>query len=143
MDKKIITREILAMESTALQMLGNTDITGYLDIYSEDVTYFDPFQERVIYGKGNMASYFRQLTKRFPVRMYEIIDPITTITEDMVMLVFGLEMHTDDVRLKWNCTEVYCKEEDSRWRIIHTHWSFCRPMDIPDIANFSAMPSFG
>ena len=32
--------------------------------------------------------------------------------------------------MAYNCIEVYQKETDGIWRVIHSTWSFIRPMDM-------------
>ncbi len=41
---------ILSMERTALDQWGKGDPSGYLEISSPDVVYFDPFLERRLDG---------------------------------------------------------------------------------------------
>jgi len=44
--------------------------------------------------------------------------------DSMAVLTYNLNSYSDG---KWNCTEVYCLENDGKWRIIHNHWSFTKP----------------
>jgi len=40
-----ITERIIALEKAALERWMNGDVYGYLELYAEDVTYFDPMQK--------------------------------------------------------------------------------------------------
>lgn len=32
--------------------------------------------------------------------------------------------------MQYNCIELFQKEDDGKWRVIHSTWSFIRPMDM-------------
>ena len=42
--------EILALERAALDRWGKGDPDGYIEIYSSEITYFDPFTLTIRYG---------------------------------------------------------------------------------------------
>jgi ketosteroid isomerase-like protein len=44
----------------------------------------------------------------------------------MALLTFNLEAFTEGKVQKWNSTEVYRRELDGRWKIIHSHWSYVK-----------------
>ena len=41
-----VAAEVIALERAALDRWGQGDPAGYVELFDEDVTYFDPFQER-------------------------------------------------------------------------------------------------
>ena len=47
----------------------------------------------------------------------------------MAVLTFQVFAKTNLIDMEYNCIEVYQKEADKEWRVIHSTWSFIRPMD--------------
>ncbi|MCF2443378.1 hypothetical protein L0657_05370 [Dyadobacter sp. CY345] len=47
----------------------------------------------------------------------------------MAVLTFQVFAKTTLIDMEYNCIEVYQKETDEKWRVIHSTWSFIRPMD--------------
>ncbi len=56
---------ILSLERTALDRWGKGDPSGYLEISSPDVVYFDPFLERRLDGLKALTDYYEKLRGRF------------------------------------------------------------------------------
>lgn len=57
-----------------------------------------------------------------------MIDPKVQSVDNMAVLTFNLNsFDTEHIVYRWNCTEVFRKEEDSSWKLIQTHWSFTKP----------------
>lgn len=56
--------------------------------------------------------------------------PRVQFGDDMALLTFQVYADTNLIDMKYNCVELYQKEEDSQWRVIHSTWSFIRPMDM-------------
>ena len=49
----------------------------------------------------------------------------------VIMVVLTYELYTDTnlINMRYNCVEVFQKE-GNEWRVIHSTWSFIRPMDM-------------
>ena len=47
----------------------------------------------------------------------------------MVVLTYELYADTNLINIRYNCVEVFQKE-GNEWRVIHSTWSFIRPMDM-------------
>ena len=47
----------------------------------------------------------------------------------MAVLTYQLFAETNLIDMEYNCIEVYQKEDDGQWRVIHSTWSFIRPME--------------
>lgn len=43
--------------------------------------------------------------------------------------LLSLFADTNLIDMEYNCIEVYQKEEDGVWRVIHSTWSFIRSME--------------
>lgn len=127
MEKNRIAMEIIAMEKAALGRWNQGDPSGYLDILSGDITYFDPFQTERLDGLDTMTELYEGLRGKISVDRYEMLRPVVEISEDMAVLSYNLISCSGHEVYKWNCTEVYRREENGLWKIIHNHWSFINP----------------
>ncbi len=129
-DKKNIETMIIALEKAALEEWNKGNPDAYLAIYAEDITYFDPFQERRINGLDKMRTFYEGLRGQASVDKYEMIDPKVQVAGETAVLTYNLVSYSGEAVYKWNCTEIYRRDSNGQWKIIHNHWSFIRPMDM-------------
>lgn len=61
---------------------------------------------------------------------YDFCHPRVQFGQDMALLTFQLFSKTNLLDMKYNCIELYQKEEDGQWRVIHSTWSFINPLDM-------------
>lgn len=47
----------------------------------------------------------------------------------MAVLTYQLFADTNLINMAYDCIEVFQKEENGKWHVIHSTWSFIRPMD--------------
>ena len=121
MSKENLETTIITMEKVALEkwLKGNPD--GYLSIYVEDFTYFDPIQR--INGFEQIKEFYESMRGNVQVEKYEMIDPVVQISGETAVLTYGLVTHSGGNVIGENCTEVYQQQPDKQWKIIHSHWS--------------------
>jgi ketosteroid isomerase-like protein len=121
MSKENLETTIITMEKAALEkwLKGNPD--GYLSIYAESFTYFDPIQR--INGFEKIKEFYESLRGSVQVEKYEMIDPIIQISGETAVLTYGLVTYSGGNVIGENCTEVYQQQPDKQWKIIHSHWS--------------------
>ncbi len=117
-----ITSLILSMERTALDRWGKGDPSGYLEISSPDVVYFDPFLERRLDGLQALTEYYEKIRGQVRIDRDEMISPTVQVCGEAAVLTFNYVSYTGKSQMRWNCTEVY-QHRDGLWRIIQTHWS--------------------
>ena len=113
---------LIAMERSALDRWGKGNPAGYLEISAPDVVYFDPFLERRLDGLEALTRYYEGLRGQVRIDRDELIDPKVQVCGKVAVLTFNYVSYTGDVRMRWNCTEVY-RNRNGLWRIIQTHWS--------------------
>jgi uncharacterized protein (TIGR02246 family) len=125
--------DIVAMERAALDRWGKGDPEGYLEIMAPEVTYFDPMQEKRLDGLEAMKRMLAPIVGKVSVSRYEMIDPRVQPHGDAALLTFNLISYqkqpdgSEKAVARWNSTEVYANV-DGQWRIIHSHWSFIKPV---------------
>ena len=131
---------ILSLERAAMDRWNKGDVEGCLEMYAEDVTYFDPITATRIDGWSAVAEYFRTLwAGKVRIPRYEIVNPQLVTDGNLAVLSYNLVnyMHAADgseaLGTPWNATQVYRRAGD-QWRVAHVHWSFTRH---PAFANMS------
>ncbi len=117
---------ILALERAALQRWGQGDPDGFLELYSPDITYFDPFTDSRIDGLAALRSWYDQFRGKFHIDRFEIVCPNVQLACDSAVLTFRFNSQGSEGAMRWNTTEVYKKDQDG-WKIIHSHWAFHQP----------------
>lgn len=122
-----ISKEIIALEKAALERWNRGDIYGYLDLYDENIVYFDPMIDKRMDGLKNITAYYKPLEGNIHVTECEMIDPLVQSADNMAVLTFNLKSVEGTRIYHWNCTEVYRKDKENRWKIIQSHWSFVKP----------------
>lgn len=127
MDKLTITETIIALETAALEAWHNGNPSPYLDLYSKDITYFDPAHERRLDGWDEIKKLYESMRGKVKMDKFEMINPVVQQTDTMVVLTYNLQSYSGEKLWKENCTEVYRLEENNGWKIIHSHWSFTKP----------------
>jgi uncharacterized protein (TIGR02246 family) len=123
---------VIAAERTALDRWGKGDPQGFLDVYAPEITYFDPMQERRLDGIEAMRKLLLPLTGKIKVDRYEMIGTKVQQYGDVAVLSYNLKSHVTAPDgqpriVQWNSTVVYVRQ-DRRWRSVHSHWSFVRPL---------------
>ena len=122
-----IAQTLIAMERAALERWGRGDPSGFLEISTDDVVYFDPFLPRRLNGIEELRALYESIRGKVQIQRFELIDPRVQVIGDAAVLTFNpVAEDTNEATSRWNCTEVYRREGDT-WRIIQTHWSFTQP----------------
>lgn len=124
--------DLVAMERAALDRWGTGDPQGYLEIMANEVTYFDPMQEKRTDGREAMVKLLTPLTGKIKVGRFDMIDPKVQRHGDSALLTFNLVSYVAQADgrevavARWNSSELYGKV-DGQWRIVHSHWSYIKP----------------
>jgi hypothetical protein len=118
---------ILALERAAMDRWGNGDPSGFLELSSPDVTYFDPYIERRLDGLEALTRRYEELRGKVHIDHCEFIQPKVQFCGDAsAVLTYNFVSHSGDIVDRWNCTEVYQRTKTG-WEIIQTHWSYTCP----------------
>jgi uncharacterized protein (TIGR02246 family) len=130
-----LLEELVALERSALDRWTKLDPDGFLDLYSPEISYFDPTTEARVNGRQAIETRLapmRTVKLPFTNPRYEIVQPAVQRHGDVAVLTFNLVNYgtppgrPETVVSRWNSTEVYRRVEGA-WKIIHSHWSFTRP----------------
>ena len=130
--EQTMDNEVIATERRALERWGKGDPDGFLDIYAEDVTYFDPIQERRIDGRSAMAAMLAPFRGKIRVHRFDMLNPKVQHHGDLAVLSYNLVNYerrqdgTERPTTRWNSTAVF-RRTGNAWRTIHSHWSYTKP----------------
>lgn len=129
-----IISAVLDIERSASARFNDGDVTGYLDIYRDDVTYVDPMTKGVLHNKKTVKAYFDDFYLGIKIDRVEWLNEQAIVNEtgNTVILTYNQQNHIrskKDGKLHqiplWNCTEIY-RLTDGQWRIAHANWSFAQ-----------------
>ncbi|MDO8778299.1 MAG: nuclear transport factor 2 family protein [Burkholderiaceae bacterium] len=129
-----IAETILALERGINERWNKGDVNGALEMYSEDVTYFDPLTEMRLDGRKAIEAYFRQFFEgKLNILRNEFPNPQVIVSDgsDLAVLHYNLVNIVPDGQggekqgTPWNSTQVY-RLIDGQWRVVHVNWSFTR-----------------
>lgn len=126
-----ITETILSIECSTNERWNKGDCYGYLDTYSDDMTYFDPRTEKLLVGHKAVEEHILKIYKNPHIVRSEYLNPEVAVSDagDLAVLSYNLrnfvadEKEGEKLLNSWNSTEVY-RLIDSKWRIVNSHWSF-------------------
>jgi ketosteroid isomerase-like protein len=88
-----ITETILALELGINERWNKGDVDGALEMYSEDVTYFDPLTEMRLDGRKAVEAYFRQFFEgKLNILRNEFPNPQVIVSDggDFAVLTYNL-----------------------------------------------------
>jgi ketosteroid isomerase-like protein len=122
-----ISEHIIGLEKAALERWNKGDVYGFLELSADDIVYFDPMIEHRMDGLEKLTEYYKPAQGMINVYRYEMINPKVQAADDMAVLTYNLKSETESDSHFWNCTEVFRKEPDGKWKIIQTHWSITKP----------------
>ena len=129
-EEKKIAEHIIALEEAALAKWCKGDTSGYAELWSKkNFTYFDGVVKKRVDDYATILEFIKSIDGKFSTISYNFVDPRVQVGKDMAVLTYQLfsKMATGDI--EYNCIEVFQKEDDGVWRVIHSTWSFIRPMD--------------
>lgn len=129
-EQEALAQHIIGLEKAALDKWFNGDTSGYEALWSRrSFTYFDAVVTERIDDHATIAAFLKTIDGKLFADSYDFRHPRVQIGQDMAVLTYQLFAKTSLIDMEYNCIEVYQMEEDGEWRVIHSTWSFIRPMD--------------
>jgi uncharacterized protein (TIGR02246 family) len=124
--------EVIALERSALDRWGKGDVGGFLSLYADEITYFDPLQGRRVDGLPAIRAVYEPFAGKFTVDRYEMLNPKVQRYGDVAVLTYHIQNFarqadgTERPTTRWNVTEVF-RRIDGTWRTVHSHFSYTKP----------------
>lgn len=130
-EERALADHIIRLEKAALDKWFKGDTSGYEQLWSKrSFTYFDGAQTERINNHATIAAFLKTIDGKLFADSYDFRSPRVQFGADMAVLTYQLFADTSLIDMAYNCIEVYQKEADGTWRVIHSTWSFIRPMDM-------------
>lgn len=129
-EEKQLADHIIGLEEAALEKWFEGDTSGYAQLWSKrSFTYFDGVETKRLDDFASMADLFERVEGKLSAKSYEIRSPRVQSGLDMAVLTYQLFAKSNLLDMEYNCIEVFQKEEDDKWYVIHSTWSIIRPME--------------
>ena len=129
-EERKLAEHIIQLEKSALDKWFRGDTSGYEQLWSRrSFTYFDAVVTERIDDHATIAKFLETIEGKLYADSYDFRSPRVQIGKDMAVLTYQLFAKTTLIDMEYNCMEVYQKEEDDNWHVIHSTWSFIQPME--------------
>ncbi|MFC0322673.1 nuclear transport factor 2 family protein [Gallibacterium melopsittaci] len=130
-EQQALAEHLIALEREALDLWFQGQTSGYRKLWSQkNFSYCDGAQLHRIDEHGQICEFLDTIEGKLFADSYEFVNPRIQFGQDMALLTYELYADTTLIDMKYNCIELFQKEEDGVWRVIHSTWSFIRPMDM-------------
>ena len=133
-EERILADHLIGLEKAALDKWFKGDTSGYETLWSaRSFTYFDAVKTERVDDYETIKKFLGSIHGKLFAESYEFVSPRVQAVKDMAILTHQLFSKTNLIDVEYNVVEVFQKEEGA-WRVIHSTWSFIRPMDkkFPD-----------
>lgn len=132
-EQAAVAEHLIGLEKAALDKWFSGDTSGYDQLWSRNnFSYFDAVVTERIDSHSEIEKLLATIEGKLFADSYDFRNPRVQFSDDMSMgvLTFQLYARTTLIDMAYNCIEVYHKESDGQWYVIHSTWSFIRPMDM-------------
>lgn len=132
-EQEALAQHIIGLEKAALDKWFNGDTSGYDRLWSRhNFSYFDAVVTERIDIHKEIEKVLATIEGKLFADSYDFRNPRVQFSDDMSMgvLTYQLYAKTTLIDMAYNCIEVYHKESDGQWHVVHSTWSFIRPMDM-------------
>ena len=129
-EERALANHIIGLEKSALDRFMHGDMSGYRQLWSKNsFTYFDALTKQRVEDFSEMIEFLDGLEGKLHSDDYHFLSPRVQIGQDMAVLTFQLFAKTNINDIEYNCIEVFQKEGDGEWHVVHSTWSWIRPME--------------
>lgn len=129
-----VKETLLGLENYINERWNKGDVDGALEIYSDDVTYFDPMTDGLLAGRQQVEAYFRKFFEgKLNIVRNDFLNTKVIVNDagDMGIVTYNLINYVPDGKggekcgTPWNSTQVY-RLIDGKWRTVHVNWSITK-----------------
>lgn len=129
MTNEELTKQVIAMEKNALDKYYAGDMTGYYDLWShEDFSYFDAGHDKCIDDFKEVKDFLdHNIAGKMHADSYKFVAPRVQIHGDTAILTYQLFADTNFINMKYNVIEVFQKNDQGEWKVVHSTWDTITP----------------
>ncbi|MDO5621798.1 MAG: hypothetical protein Q4G24_10040 [Paracoccus sp. (in: a-proteobacteria)] len=129
-DERALADDLIGLEKAALDKWFRGDTSGYAQLWSRrSFSYFDAAVETRTDDHESIGRFLQSIDGALHADSYDLRHPRVQFGTDMAVLTYQLFAKTNLIDMEYNVIEVFQKEPDGEWSVIHSTWSFIRPMD--------------
>lgn len=129
-EERQLAEYIIGLEKTALNKWFKGDTSGYENLWSKhSFSYFDAVATERVDNQATIAKFLKTIDGKLLADNYDFCNARVQLGQDMAVLTYQLFAKTNLIDMEYNCIEVFQKETNGEWHVIHSTWSFIRPMD--------------
>ena len=129
-EERRLAEELIALERNALDKWFNGDTSGYAALWSRrSFTYFDGVVAERVENHETIEAFLKMLDGKLFADSYDFRNPRVQTGNDMAVLTYQLFAKTTLLDMAYNCVEVFQKEDDGFWRVIHSTWSLYKALE--------------
>lgn len=131
-DKRKLAEYIISLEKSALDKWFKGDTSGYLQLWSQNnFSYFDGVNPNRIDDYETIKKFvLENIEGKLFADSYDFGNPRVQFGRDIALLTYQLYAKTNLIDMQYNCIELFQQEDNGEWHVIHSTWSFIRPMDM-------------
>lgn len=132
-EEQKIASLLVEKEKAALCKWFKGDVSGYESLWSKrSFSYFDMAVKKRVDGYSEISEFLQSIKGKLFAEKFEFLNPRVQIAGEMAVLTYQLFAKTSLMDMAYNCIEVFQREADGEWRVIHSTWSCIRPMDVKE-----------
>ena len=128
-EEEKLAKYLIGLEEEALKKYFKGDMSGYKELCSKtNFSYFDDNSDKRIDEHKQISDWLdKNLEGKMHAEKYDIVDPRVQFGVDMGILTYQLFADTNFIKMEYNVIEVFQKESDGVWRVIHSTWDKIKP----------------
>lgn len=123
-----LEKKIVQLEKEALEKWYGGDPSAYIAMMGKDIGYFEPSLEKRLDGREPLRKMYEALRGKVHAEKFDMLNTRVQATENMAVLSCNIISIEGGVPFRWNCTEVFSRDNEGQWKLIHSHWSQTRPV---------------
>lgn len=132
-EEQALAAGLVEKEKGALDKWFRGDVSGYAALWSKrSFSYFDAVVKERLDSPEEIRKFLKGIKGRLFADSYEFRAPRVQLSQDMAVLTYQLFADTSLMKMAYNCIEIFQREADGEWRVIHSTWSCLRPMDVKE-----------
>lgn len=132
-EERQLAEHLIDIERTALDKFMNGDGSLYAELWSKDnFTYHDAgFDHRVDTYEEIKNFLDNVVNGKLKTSEYEFKNPrVQFASKDVAVLTFQLFAVTNLNDMRYNCVEVFVRQSNGTWQVIHSTWAVIRPFEM-------------
>lgn len=128
-EQHAIEEKIIELEIYALDKYFKGDMSGYLDIWSKDnFSYFDAGTEERADSYEQVKQFLEEnVAGKMHADKYDFHYPRVQLSSDTAVLTYQLHADTSLIEMHYNVIEVFQKNKNNEWKVIHSTWDLITP----------------